>query len=142
MHIGITHYTCFLVKQIRKSNTFASPLSSCEELLFESSLSSHAMYARLSFGFFSFFLSTLFSFSLLAFGHSILICPCFPQFDSFHLDVYLLRLPLVPFLLRYLPNLLTRRFKFSLSLDSATTSSGSSLLGASLQGYVPYLFLI
>jgi len=58
----------------------ASSLSSFEELLVvESSLSSYAMYARFSFGFFSFFLSTLFSFSLLAFRHSILICPYFPQ---------------------------------------------------------------
>jgi len=58
----------------------ASSLSSCEELLVvESSLSSHAMYARSSFDFFSFFLSTLFSFSLLAFGHPTLIYPYFPQ---------------------------------------------------------------
>ena len=42
--------------------------------------------------------------------------------------MYLLWLTLLPFLLRYFPNLLTSRFKFSLSLDSTTYSSGSSFL--------------
>ena len=41
--------------------------------------------------------------------------------------MYLLWLPLLPFLLRYFPNLLTSRFKFSLSLDLAASSSVSSL---------------
>jgi len=48
------------------------------------------------------------------------------EVDSFRLEVYLLRLPLLPFFFRYLPNLLERRFKFSLSLYSVTPSSGSS----------------
>jgi len=41
--------------------------------------------------------------------------------------MYLIWLPLLPFLLRYFPNLLTSRFKFSLSLDSIALSSVSSL---------------
>jgi len=41
--------------------------------------------------------------------------------------MYFLWLPLFSFLLRYFPDLLTSRFKLSLSLDSTTSSSISSL---------------
>ena len=48
------------------------------------------------------------------------------EFDSFRLEVYLLKLPLLPFSFKYFPNVLVGRFKLSLSLDLTTSSSGSS----------------
>jgi len=107
---------------------FSSSSSLDVELEEESSLSCHAMYTLLTFPLFFYFLSKEFSL-LKSFGHSILICPCFPQpkqvqfeelksIDFFGLymfeecDLSLL------FFLKNLPNFLVSRLRVYASLQS------------------------